>query len=368
MAADLPGRVLRGAHRARGERGRRSHDAHRRRDGGQADARVGAADGRGRREARGPRGRAAQAVCDVLHAAAPRPRRGGREREAHARARQHAAMVTAELDLDLYTDEALGDPHPRYRAIRDRAPAVWLPAHQVWALGRYDDVRAALRADDGLVSGRGVALSERVNQVPSTTTLVSDGEVHRRRGATLMRPMMPSALADARREIERLADALVEDLAARPSFDGVADFARHLPVTVVSRLVGLPEAGRERMLEWAAATFDAVGPANARAERALGPFAEMLHYAFKVEREALRKDGWAAGLFDAADAGALEPDELRGLLIDYIAPSLDTTIQGAGHLLYLLGAHPEQYERLRADPALVPSAVHEALRFEAPVR
>jgi len=52
----------------------------------------------------------------------------------------------AELDVDLYTDEAILDPHPLYRAIRDRAAAVWLPPHKVWALGRFEDARAALRA------------------------------------------------------------------------------------------------------------------------------------------------------------------------------------------------------------------------------
>src|SRR5262249_15335796 len=50
------------------------------------------------------------------------------------------------------------------------------------------------------------------------------------------------------------------------------------------------------------------------------------------------------------------------------APSLDTTILATGSLLYLLGSHPEQWELVRADRALVPAAVNEALRFEAPVR
>jgi cytochrome P450 len=164
-----------------------------------------------------------------------------------------------ELSLDLYADDAIRDPHPRYRAIRDCAPAVWLPAHQVWALGRYDDVRAALRADGVLVSGRGVALNEMVNRMPTAITLVSDGDVHRKRRGVLMRPMMPSALVLVRAEIEQLADALVADLAGRAHFDGIADFARHLPVAVVSRLVGLPRRGasacssgrRRRSTRWA---------------------------------------------------------------------------------------------------------------------
>jgi cytochrome P450 len=229
-------------------------------------------------------------------------------------------------------------------------------------------VRAALRADGALISGRGVALSDFVNALPARTTLASDGELHRTRRGVLMRPMMPSALGEVRATVERLADELVARLTGRGGFDGVADFARHLPVAVVSHLVGLPEEGRERMLEWAAATFDALGPANARAERA-GPLVlEMARYAGEVDPARLAPGGWAARLFAAASEGRLDPEDARGLLVDYIAPSLDTTILGTGHLLYLLGRHPEQYEKLRSDPALIPGAVHEALRFGSPVR
>jgi len=272
------------------------------------------------------------------------------------------------LDADLYTDVAILDPFPLYRAVRDRAPAVWLAAHEAWALGRFDDVRAALRADEVLISGRGVALNPFVNEQSAGTTLGSDGALHRARRALVMKPMMPSALRAVRPEIERLADALVADLAQRAEFDGIADFARHLPVAVVSHLVGLPEEGRERMLAWAAATFDMLGPANARAEAAVPAMIEMIEYATRLRRDRLRPDGWAARLFEAADAGAIETSAVAGLLVDYIAPSLDTTILGAGHLLHLLGRHPEQYERVRSDPALIPAAVHEALRLGSPVR
>jgi cytochrome P450 len=276
--------------------------------------------------------------------------------------------IRPELALDLYSDDAIRNPHPLYRAIRDRAPAVWLPAHGVWAIGRFDDVRAALRADAVLVSGRGVALSDLVNGQPGVTTLMSDGELHRKRRTVLMKPMLPSALAEVRAEVEELATAVVSDLLARDSFDGIADFASRLPVAVVSRLVGLPETGRERMLDWAKATFDVLGPLNERARASVGPFLEMAKYATELPRHELALRGWALRLFAAADAGQLTAEEVRGLLIDYIAPSLDTTILGTGSLLHLLGSHPEQYDHVRAHPEAIPAAVHEALRFESPVR
>jgi cytochrome P450 len=281
-----------------------------------------------------------------------------------------AATVTTRpaLDFDLYTDDAILDPLPRYRAIRDAGTAVWLAAHEVWAIGRFADVRDALRADAVLVSGRGIGMNDLVNTGGAGTTLMSDGELHRARRGLVMKPMMPSALRSVRAEIERLAAELVDDLAKRDGFDGVADFARHLPLAVVSHLVGLPEEGREKMLAWAAATFDAIGPPNARAQAAVPLLIEMAEFAQQVDRGKMRPDGWGALLFAAADAGHVDASAVGGLLVDYIAPSLDTTVLGAAALLHLLGSHPAEYEKVRANPALVPAAVHEALRLASPVR
>jgi cytochrome P450 len=284
------------------------------------------------------------------------------------RAARAANAERPELDADLYGDEAIADPYPLYREIRDLGPAVWLRAHGAWAISRFDDVRAALRADDVLVSGRGVAMNDLVNSSVSRVTLTSDGDVHRRLRRALMKPMMPSALKDAEPVIQRLADELVTRLLGQESFDGVVEFAQHLPLSVVSRLVGLPEAGRQRMLEWAAATFDALGVMNERGQRAVPLVIELAAYVGTLERSHLQPDGWAARLFAAADEGRIEPDDVAGMLIDYVAPSLDTTILASGHLLFQLGRHPDQWDLVRRDPALVPRAIHEALRLESPVR
>ena len=119
------------------------------------------------------------------------------------------------FDGDLYTDAAIVDPYPIYRTIRDLGPAVWLDAHAAWAIGRFRDVRAALRADGVLTSGHGVALNDVVNGHVARVTLTTDGQVHRRLRRALMKPMMPSALVEVEGEIQQLADRLVEQLMAR---------------------------------------------------------------------------------------------------------------------------------------------------------
>ena len=169
--------------------------------------------------------------------------------------------------------------------------------HKAWAIGRFEDVRAALRADDVLVSGGGVAMNDLVDGGNGVTTLTSDGELRRRRRGVVMRPMMPSALAEVQAEVERLATTPSRGSLGRGRFDGIADFARRLPVAVVSRLVGLPEAGRERMLDWAKAVFDVLGPdERAGAGRPCAPILEMGEVRDERRARAIRAGGWAAQL------------------------------------------------------------------------
>ena len=67
-------------------------------------------------------------------------------------------------DVDLYDATINADPYDAYRAIRDAGPVVWLPATGVWAMGRYADVRAALRDHELFSSGSGPAVNETANQ------------------------------------------------------------------------------------------------------------------------------------------------------------------------------------------------------------
>lgn len=73
-------------------------------------------------------------------------------------------------------------------------------------------------------------------------------------------------------------------------------------------------------------------------------------------------------MFDAADRGEIGKFEARMMIIDFVAPGLDTTILATTHMLWLLGCNPEAWQRLRRDPALIPAAVVEAVRMSSPVR
>jgi cytochrome P450 len=147
------------------------------------------------------------------------------------------------------------------------------------------------------------------------------------------------------------------------------DLAQHLPVTIVSELVGLPEDGGERMLEWAPANFDCFGPINDRTKAAFPIVGEMVHYAFtQCVPSKLKPDGWAQMIWDAASRGEIDPSLCPFLMNDYMGPSLDTTIFATTSAVWLFANHPEQRAIDRKNPALIPAAINEVIRSESPIQ
>jgi cytochrome P450 len=272
------------------------------------------------------------------------------------------------LDLDLYADDVLADSRDVFARIREAGPIVWLPRHRMYAMGRFDDVRAALRDDDVFLSGAGVAANPVTNRLSRGTTLNSDGEEHARRRRVLMRSLGAKALKSVELPLASAADELVEGLLQRDGgFDAAADFARYLPVTVVSELVGI-RPDTDRMLRWAASTFDTLGPTNRRALRAMRRALAMLFYALRLRSSSVAPDSWAASVFEAHREGELSRREVSGLIIDFVAPSLDTTILAGTYMLWLLGEKPHAWTQIRSDPALIPTAVMETVRLASPIR
>lgn len=270
---------------------------------------------------------------------------------------------------DIYTRAAILDPHPHYRALRGLGPVVWLARHRLYALPRYAACKATLRDDGQFLSGHGVAANPLTNRLSRGTTLNSDGADHDRRRKLLAHRMMPRALGVLGADVDAQARSIVEDAVRRKQVDAVTDLATALPLAVVPDLVGWPCDQRARLLDWGAATFDVLGPANLQALRAVPRSLQMLRFARRVVRDRNVLPGsMAHELLTAVDEGNLAVDEVPPLLIDYIAPSLDTTVSAISNAIYLFARHPDQWELLKSDPALIPNAVNEVVRYESPLR
>jgi cytochrome P450 len=271
------------------------------------------------------------------------------------------------VDVDLYGDQAVDHPQEVYRLIRDAGPVVWLPRHQVFAMGRFDDVRAALRDDATFRSGKGVAANPVANTLGHFTTLSSDSDTHMRRRMILMQSLTSRAIRPSLPTLEREASATVDRLLARESFDGITDFATRLPVQAVAELVGV-RVTPEQMLTWGRATFDGLGPTNGRAVKSMRSALGLFLYTVRLDRRHVTPDGWASTVLDAADRGEISRLEAKNMIIDFVAPSLDTTILATGQLLWSLGTHPQAWQQIREEPELIPTAVIEAVRLASPVR
>jgi cytochrome P450 len=277
------------------------------------------------------------------------------------------ATQTPVYEVDLFSDGALIDPYDHYRALRDAGPVVWLAAHDMYAVARYREVRAVLDDPTTFVSGEGVGLNEFINQGGRGTTIMSDGEEHRCQRDIIVRPLTPRALAELRPQAQALADRLVDDLVERGTFDAVADLAVELPASWVPDLLGWPAGGRGKLLDWANANFDGLGPLNERALAAGDGLLEMVAYAHELAEAELPAGSMAARILEAAERGEVDRSRCPMMIVDYLAPSLDTTISAIGNAVWLLATHPDQWQLLRSQPHRVKQAFNEALRLETPI-
>ena len=279
------------------------------------------------------------------------------------------AFNIPDVDIDIYSPEALVDPYENYRIFRDTAPIVRLPKYDLYLMARFADVQAALKNNALFSSGSGVAMNDLMNQAIAGSTLHTDAPYHSTLRSIVSRPLTPARLTELRQGLYALAEALVEQLVAKGDFDAATELAPHLPVTVVSELIGLPEEGRERMLTWAGAVFNSLGPRGLElTESALPIVDEMVTYARGCTADRVKPGSWVAKLYEAAEAGELRFEQVGPVMGDYLGPSLDTTILATGSTIALFAEHPDQWDKLRANPSMIPNAVNEAIRLESPIQ
>ena len=123
------------------------------------------------------------------------------------------------------------------------------------------------------------------------------------------------------------------------------------------------------MIEWGNAAFATLGPSNERGLAAQQVAMELIECAFtKIRPDVLKPGSWAARAFEAADRVEITLHNAGGLILDYVAPSLDTTIFAISNAIWLFATHPDQWDLLRQDVSMIPGAINEVLRLESPVQ
>jgi cytochrome P450 len=273
-------------------------------------------------------------------------------------------------DVDFVSDELAFDPYPTYTRLREMGSVVWLEKMSSFAVVTDKEIREALEQPVVFSSAKGVTQSATINEMTGgRSTIASDPPLHQSVRGVLGQPLRPRRLKEIAPRIQAESDALIDALVTRGSFDGVEDLAHFLPLSIVSHLVGLPEEGRENILGWATAFIHAAGGDNERARAAVPLMQNMFEWVGgNITPEKVSPTGWAGQMFEAEAQGEVPSGWAINLITDYIVPSLDTTISATSSLLLLLGQNPDQWDILKGDPTLIPSALGEALRLEPPLQ
>jgi 4-methoxybenzoate monooxygenase (O-demethylating) len=254
---------------------------------------------------------------------------------------------------------------------------VYLSAHGVYGVARYEHVHEALRNWQGLQSGAGVGLSNFRTGKPwrRLSVVVEADPPHHDAPRRLLSGLLgPRAQRRLRAEWAVAARELVDGLlAGRPGsaveFDAVPALAEAFPLRVVPDAIGIPRAGRENLLPFSDFLLNAFGPRNdlvleaAPRARALSEWVES-----HCSRDVLAAGGFGAEIWSAADRGDITPAQAPGVLRSLFAAGVNTTVHSLAAVLHAFATHPEQWGLLRADPAIARRAFDEAVRWASPVQ
>jgi 4-methoxybenzoate monooxygenase (O-demethylating) len=293
--------------------------------------------------------------------------RAGREA-----AEQGRMTALPHLDVDPFSIEFFDDPYPTHALLRETGPLVYLDKWSVYGVARYAEVHAVLNDPVTFCSSRGVGLSDFAKEKPwrpQSIILEADPPAHTRTRAVLSQVLSPTAMKQVRERFAAAAEAKVDELLARKSFDAIADLAEAYPMSVFPDAMGLKQQGRENLLPYAGLVFNAFGPPNKLRQDAIERSAPHQAYvAEQCQRANLAPGGFGACIHARADAGDISEAEAPLLVRSLLSAGIDTTVNGLGAAIYCLARFPDQLARLRQDPSLARNAFEEAIRFESPVQ
>lgn len=299
---------------------------------------------------------------------------------ATARSSPPADRSTRELSLyHLLDPEVLANPYPLYARLRTEDPVHWDPYLHAWVVTRYADVvtvfqhfPAARTPTPERFAEMGLAQLAPLAQLMVRQMLFLDPPAHTRIRGLAAKAFTPRRVEMLRAHIQEIVDDLLD--AAQPTghLEIIADLARPLPAIVTEELLGLPVADRDLLTRWSTDFAEVLGNFQHnpdRAHRALQSVNEMVAYlreAVQQHRTHPRDDLISAFLAAEINGDRLTDEEIVANTIITMVGGQETTTNLIGNGLLALLRHPAQWRKLKANPALVPSAIEELLRFDAP--
>jgi len=282
-----------------------------------------------------------------------------------------------ELYYDPYDFEIDADPHRVWRRMRDEAPLYRNDKHEFWALSRYEDVVAGLTDWRTYSSARGTLLELIRNdiQFPPGMMIFEDPPLHGVHRALMTRLFTPRRMAQIEPQVRAYCARSLDPLMGGGRIDFIEHLGSQMPMRVIGMLLGIPEQDQEELRDAIDAGMSLqeadTSAAGLKGERApvdqTARFAKYIEWRRKNPSDDLMTELLHARFAD--DHGVertLRDDELLGYIGLLAAAGNETTTRLIGWTAYLLDRFPDQRSALAADRSLVPNAIEEILRYEAP--
>jgi cytochrome P450 len=300
--------------------------------------------------------------------------------------------AAATVGFDPFDPEQIADPYPAYRWLRDEAPVYYLEADDLWLVTRYDDCVKLVRDPSTFSSKLGIGrlmtgLSRRTSQQFADSVepleylsdlrmlIAMDPPDHVRLRRLVNRAFTPKQIGLSEGRIRSTCEQHFEQLLvanADGRADWVRDFSWPFPVMVIAELLGIPTSMRVDFKRWSDDLIGLFSGSEADIEPAVASFMELL--AFFNEAIARRRAEPTLDLISMLIHNAetedepLTTDELILFCVLLLVAGNETTTNLLSNGIKVLASTPEVLERLRRDPTLIPAAVDEILRYDAPVQ
>jgi cytochrome P450 len=293
---------------------------------------------------------------------------------------------TVELRPD--TEDFLADPYPAFARLRERHPIVRMEGSTLICFTRHADIMRLLqdprlgRTMDHTLSREALDARRRAAQwhnLPNYSRYVrvnlleTEGADHTRLRGVLTKLINPMRIRALRERVQQVVNDLLTPLIALGRMDFIADLAEPLPVYMIADWLGWPSELRHRLRPWSAAIVKPYEPDHTsadeqRAEAAATEFAAALEQVIEARRAAPRDDLISALAAQEGQPDTLSRDELIATCMLVLNAGHEATVNGAGNALLALLRRPGQLSRLRAEPALMTSAIEELLRYDSPLQ
>ena len=274
--------------------------------------------------------------------------------------------------FDPYDVEINANPYPAFARLREEAPLYYNEQYDFYALSRFADVNKALVDHETFSSARGaiVELIKANIDIPPGTVIFEDPPIHDIHRKLLARMFTPRKINALEPKIREYCAQALDPLVGTGRFDFVADLGAIMPMQVISALLGIPEDDQVMVREHTNATMrtEAGKPMEADSGFATGELFET-YIDWRVENPS---DDIMTELLNAefVDETGTTRTLTRLELLTYLnvvaGAGNETTTRLIGWAGKVLAEHPDQRRELVDNPALIPQAVEELLRFEPP--